>query len=66
VHVWVEIRSVVEESKGVFREEPSGGLVIVSGTVIIEAGFGVELSPGIAEIVHDAAGRGHEIPERNV
>ena len=50
----------------VFADKPPVGRIVVPEAVVIEAGFRIEFPSCVAEAVHDAAGRGHEIAERVV
>src|SRR5690242_12392249 len=62
VGVSVEVVSTAE-SDGIFRNEPAGGWVVVSGPVIVEAGFRVEFTPRVLERVGERAGTGGLLTE---
>src|SRR5581483_7588859 len=51
------------ESQGIFRDESAKSRIVVSGAVIIESGFGIELSSRVTEGVRGAAGGGRQISE---
>src|SRR5215469_8203783 len=64
-NVGIEI-CAFRESTFIFAQESTSRRIVVSGAIVIKAGFGVPFPPGVAEIVHDAAGRGNDVAKRIV
>ena len=53
-NISVEVSATLE-TDGIFAEEPPVCRIVVSGAIVIKAGFGVPFASGIAERVRDAA-----------
>src|SRR5438309_2467784 len=56
VSVWVEVDSTAK-GDGVFTQEPSRALIVVSGAIVIQASFRVRFPRGVAEWIHQRARR---------
>ena len=53
-HVSVKVKPTIKLC-WIFTDESSGRLVVVSGAVVVEARFGVEVATGVAEGIRDRA-----------
>lgn len=50
----------------IFAEEPSQRLIVISGAVVVESGFGVKLPAGVLEGIRNSPGRSREVAKRIV
>src|SRR5207247_7703022 len=62
VHVWIEIYRLIE-SRRVFGQEPPCVWIEVARPEVMQIRFGVEISGGVAERVHERAGRVGDLAE---
>ena len=53
--IWIKICAFIEPQR-VFAEEAPGALVVVSGAIVIQARFGVELAPRVLKWISQRAG----------
>src|SRR5258705_3857525 len=58
VEIWPRV-----EAPGIFAEEPASRWVVVSGAIVIEAGFGVRFAGCILEWIHKRASRSRQFAE---
>lgn len=53
----------IDDAVSALERPPASGIV-VSGAIVIEAGFGVRFAPSVLERVHERAGGGSLFAER--
>jgi hypothetical protein len=61
-HIFVEIDAAPKTNRIFVKELPRSGIV-VSGAIVIKRGFLVPFSPGIPEVIRNAAGGGDDAAE---